>query len=88
MKIELLKNYVALLINEDNETIGAFNSTPDARLTLEQAVSAHWACPCTLCDDRDFTQPLDYEQPYVFRLYADGCEDEYVTLSMTYAPLY
>jgi len=88
MKIELLVNSVALLITEETEIVGVFNSNTDARRALEQAVSDHWVCPCTLCDDRDFTAPLDYDQPYLFRLYADGCDDEYVTLRMTYAPVY
>ena len=88
MKINLLENSVALLITEDNDIIGVFNSTPDARALLERAVSDHWVCECTLCDDRDFDQPLDYDQPYEFRLYQDGCDDEYVTLRITYAPVY
>jgi hypothetical protein len=88
MKITLLENSVALLITEENEIIGVFKSTPDARALLERAVSDHWVSESTLCDDRDFTAPLDYDQPYTFRLYEDGLEDEYVTLRMTYAPVY
>jgi hypothetical protein len=88
MKIELLENSVALLITEEYEIIGVFNNTGDARAMLEQAVSDHWVCPCTLCDDRDFTAPLDDVVLYQFRLYADGCDDEYVTLRMIYAPVY
>lgn len=88
MKIELLENSVAILTNEDGEIIAVLNSMQDARAALERAVSDHWVSDCTLCDDRDFTQPLDYEQPYSFRLYSEGCEDEYVTCIMTYAPVY
>jgi hypothetical protein len=88
MKIELKKGFMAVLTEENGDVIGLLASTPDARLALETAVSEHFTCDCTLCDDRDFTQPLDYEQPYQFRLYAEGCENEYVALTLSYAPIY
>jgi hypothetical protein len=88
MKINVKNGFLAVLSEENSNVIGLLASTLDARIALETAVSEHFDCDCTLCDNRDFTQPLDYEQPYTFRLYAEGCENEYVTLIMTYAPIY
>lgn len=58
----------------------------DVKSKLELAVSLHFDVPSVgLCDTRDFNMPFDYEQPYEFILY-NG--EEYVTLIMTYAPIY
>lgn len=89
MKISLKKGYVAILKEESGEIVGAFQSTNDAKLVLEQAVAEHFdVVTVGLCDSRDFVQPLDYEQPYKFVLYKGMNEDEFVTLIMTYSFLY
>lgn len=89
MKIELRQGYIAVLQKESGEVVGVFNSTEDAKQVLEQAVREHFDWDTVgLFDNRDFIQPFDYEQPYDFVLYKDTGEDEYVTLTMTYTPIY
>lgn len=89
MNIILKKGYLAILKEESGEIVGAFQSTNDAKLVLEQAVAEHFdVVTVGLCDSRDFFQPFDYEQPYEFILYRGMSEEEYVTLTMTYTPIY
>lgn len=90
MKIQVNKGYIAILKEESGEIVGAFQSTNDAKLVLEQAVGEHFdAVTVGLCDNRDFVQPFDYDQQYEFILYRGSeDEDEYVTLTMTYTPIY
>lgn len=86
MDINLKKNYVAILTEQSGEVVGVFNAGNDVKSKLELAVSLHFDVPSVgLCDTRDFNMPFDYEQPYEFILY-NG--EEYVTLIMTYAPIY
>lgn len=92
MKIETKLGYVAILREESGEVVGVFMPSLDARENMETAVSMHFDVACGLVSDRDFTQPLDYDQEYTFVLYngdgGDNRDDEYVTLFMTYAPLF
>lgn len=89
MKIKLNKGYIAILKEESGEIVGAFQSTNDAKLVLEQAVSEYFdAVTVGLCDNRDFVQPFDYDQQYEFILYRGISEDEYVTLTMTFTPIF
>lgn len=59
---------------------------------METAVSIHFDVDCCgLVSDRDFMYSFDYDQEYEFVLYngsGSGDDDEYVTLFMTYAPLF
>lgn len=91
MKIETKLGYVAILREESGEVVGVFMPSLDARESMETAVSMHFDVACGLVSDRDFTQPLDYDQEYTFVLYngsGSGDDDEYVDLFMTYAPLF
>ena len=89
MKIQLKKGYIAILKEESGEVVGAFQSTNDAKQVLEQAVAEHFdATSVTLSDPRDFAQPFDYDQPYVFHLYIGEEDDQCLTLTMTYAKIY
>jgi len=91
MDIKLSSNHVAILMEESGEVVGVFNAGKDVKSKLEDAVSRHFdVASVGLCDTRDFNMPFDYEQPYEFILYnGDGTEaEEYVTLIMTYAPIY
>lgn len=89
MKIHLKKGYIAILMEESGEVVGAFQSTDDANQVLEQAVAEHFdATTVTLSDPRDFVQPFDYDQPYVFHLYVGEEDDQYLTLTMKYAKIY
>jgi hypothetical protein len=86
MKIQLKKDCVAVLSEESGETVAVFGSLEHADPHMEDAVRRHFDTDCTLVDPRDFNQPFDYDQPYKFRMYNE--EDNYITLRMTYAPLY
>jgi len=89
MKIKLNKGYIAILKEESGEVVGAFQSTNDAKLVLEQAVAEHFdVVTVGLCDNRDFVQPFDYDQQYEFILYRGMSEDEYVTLTMTFTLIF
>lgn len=91
MKIELKNQYVAILKEESGEVVGVFHSTTYANNSMMNAVSLHYDVPMVgMNTDRDFVQPWDYEQPYEFVLYRSTGhdEDEYVTLTMTFAPIY
>jgi len=89
MKIEIKPKFIAVLREDSGEIVGCFTANVDARQAMEQAVSAHFDCDCSLSDDRDFVQPFDYNQPYTFRLYtSEDATDEYATLTMTYSPIY
>jgi hypothetical protein len=89
MKIKLKPNHIAVLSEENGGIVGCFTSNNDAKSSMEQAVSEHFDCVCSLSDNRDFEQPLDYEHPYTFCLYlSEDARDEYVTLTMTYASIY
>lgn len=88
MKIQLKKNYVAVLKEESGEVVGVFKDTHDAKQVLEQAVAEHFdVATAGLFDNYDFVQPFDYEQPYEFILYTTS-GDEYVTLTMTFTKIY
>ena len=90
MKIELKKDQIAVLREESGDIVGCFMSNNDAKQAIETAVCLHFdIAQCNLADERDFTPPSDYEQPYsvfLYRLSAD--DDEYVTLTMTYEYIY
>ena len=89
MKIKLKEGYLAVLTEESGEIVGVFGSNEDAKSVLEDAVSSHFDRTAGLCDGRDFSQPFDYQEPYAFMLYGKTKEeDEHVTLTMTYAPMY
>ena len=90
MKIQLKKDHVAVLQEESGEIVAVFGSTDHADPLMEDAVRSHFDRTCTLIEPRDFEQPLDYNQPYKFRIYdgIDDLDDYYVTLRMTYAPIY
>jgi len=88
MKIKLKQDQIAVLKEESGEIVGCFRPNEDAKQAMETAVCLHFdIAGCNLSDERDFTPPLDYEQPYVFHLYTKD-EDEYVTLTMTYEYIY
>lgn len=89
MDINLKKNHVAILTEKSGEVVGVFNSGNDVKSKMEDAVSMHFdVASVGLIDPRDFNMPFDYEQPYEFVLYKSSGEDEYVTLVMTYTPIY
>jgi hypothetical protein len=89
MKIEIKPNCIAVLKEDNGEIVGCFTAKMDARQAMEQAASEHFDCVCSLSDDKDFVQPFDYERLYTFRLHASqDATDEYVTLTMTYSPIY
>lgn len=92
MKIETKRGYVAILREESGEVVGVFMPSLDARGCMETAVCMHFdVATCGLVSDRDFTQPFDFDQEYTFVLYngsGSGDDDEYVTLFMTFAPLF
>jgi hypothetical protein len=86
MKIKLKPNFIAILSEENGGIVGCFTSNENAMYAMEQAVRDHYDCECSLSNNKDFEQPLDYEQPYTFLLYlSEGYE--YVTLTMTYCPI-
>ena len=91
MNINLKKNYVAILTEESGDVVGVFMGGNDVKSKLEEAVASHFDLASVGLDNpRDFDMPFDYDQPYEFILYnGDGTEaEEYVTLIMTYAPIY
>lgn len=89
MKIQLKENYVAVLKEESGEVVGVFKNSTYANDSMMTAVGEHFDVAMVgLNTDRDFIQPFDYEQPYDFVLYKDTGEDEYVTLTMTFTPIY
>ena len=86
MKIKLKDNHVAILRDEVGDIIGCFKSNENAMYAMEQAVSEHYVCRCSLVTMKDFEQPNDYHSTYLFRLLLE--EEEVVELIMTYAPIY
>lgn len=92
MKIKLNREYVSVLSEQSGEIVGVFNPSNNAQVLMEKAVGAHFDCECTLVEPRDYEASIEYEQPYVFRLYTgdaeDGSDDEYVTLTMRYTKIY
>ncbi len=91
MKIELKLGYIAVLQEQSGAIVAALSATHDARNKMEKAVREHYNCDCTLSNERDFDQPMDYDHEYAFRLYKEdpnGDDDEYITLNMTYTPIY
>lgn len=89
MKIELRQGYVALLKEESGEVVATFKSSVYANSDMMTAVALHFDVGAVgLNTDRDFVQPFDYDQPYEFVLYKSTGEDEYVTLRMTYVPIF
>jgi hypothetical protein len=104
MRIKLLAGQVAVLLDsEDNSLIAVLkpnvvkfedgnieeSATLDARPALEQAVSEHNCCDCTLVTDVDFDES-DFAQHYTFRLYngEDESDDEYVKLTLLRTAIY
>jgi len=91
MKIQLHPDFIAVLQEQNGAIVAALSATHDARNKMEKAVREHYNCDCTLSDERDFVQPMDYDQEYAFKLYKEdpnGDDDEYITLKMTYTPIY
>ena len=89
MKIQLKESHVAVLKEESGEVVAVFNSSNYANDSMMTAVAEHFDVAMVgLNTDRDFVQPFDYEQPYDFVLYKDTGEDECITLTMTFTPIY
>lgn len=88
MKIQIYPNHVAILQEENGEIVGVFKSSLDAKETLENAARSHFDYDVTLTDNRDFIQPWDYNQPYSFHVHDETEEGYYVTLYLTFAPIY
>lgn len=91
MKIELKPGYIAVLQEQSGAIVASLSANQDARNAMERAVREHFDCDCYLLTDKDFTQPLDYDSEYKFNLYKqepNGDDDEYITLNMTYTPIY
>lgn len=89
MKIELKKGYVAVLKEDSGEIVAVFKPSPYANRDMMTAVASHFDVASVGMDtDTDFTQGFDYEQPYTFVLYKGTDEEEYVTLTLTYEPIY
>lgn len=94
MKIETkLRGYVAILQEKNGDVVGVFMPSPDSRKSvMETAVCMHFDVPsCSLVNQRDFTQLVDYHEEFTFILYngsGSGDDDEYVDLIMTFAPLF
>jgi hypothetical protein len=83
-------------MEESGEVVGVFNAGKDVKSKLVDAVSRHFdVASVGLGNPRDFNMPFDYEQPYKFILFKGKAvgehatdEEEWVTLVMTYAPIY
>jgi len=96
MNINLKKNHVAILMEQSGEVVGVFNSGNDVKSKMEEAVASHFdLVSVSLHDARDFNMPFDYEERYEFIVCegnsskGDGVyQDEYITLIMTYSPIY
>lgn len=88
MKINTQGAQVAVLKEENGNIVGVFKASIDAKKDLEDAVSSHFDYEATLVDNKDFYQLWDYDEPYSFHLKDETEEGYYVTLYLTYAPIY
>jgi hypothetical protein len=91
MKIELKPGYIAVLQEQSGAIVASLSARDDARNAMERAVNDHFGCDSFLLTDKDFTQPLDYSSEYKFNLYKqdpNGDDDRFITLLLTYTPIY
>jgi len=89
MKIKVFENHVAVL-NHGKEVVGLFKSIEDAVPVIERAVKEHFDCKDVIVSPAlsDFAQPLDFEQSFTAAVYHSEGEIAYITLVLTFAPVY